>query len=263
MIKKFDPGTDLGLVVAAMKRDGGVIVERLASHDTMDAIYQDLRPHFETEGPKFQNAFNGYVTRRVSAILGISRASADLIAHPHVMSIADALLGPHCECFRIGSTTAIEILPGEKHQVLHQDDSFYPLRFPGVEYQISAMWSFHDFTEKNGATRLVPGSHWTGYLASFSDKDVVEAHMPKGSLLLYFGSTHHGGGANRTDTPRVGLINTYALGWLRQEENQYLSIPREVAESYPEPVRRLMGYQGHGRYLGLFPNDPDGSWYRA
>ena len=99
MIKKFDPGTDLGLVVAAMKRDGGVIVERLASQDTMDATYEELRPHFETEGPKFQNAFNGYVTRRVSAILAISPASADLIAHPFVMSIADALLGPHCECF--------------------------------------------------------------------------------------------------------------------------------------------------------------------
>ena len=69
-----------------------------------------------------------------------------------------------------------------------------------------------------------------------------------------------GGGANRSDSPRMGLINTYSLGWLRQEVNQYLHIPREIADSYPDRVRRLIGYQGHGSSLGRFPDDPDGYW---
>jgi hypothetical protein len=59
------------------------------------------------------------------------------------------------------------------------------------------------------------------------------------------------------------LINTYSLGWLRQEENQYLTVPREIADSYPDHVRRLMGYQAHGRYLGVYPGDPDGYWFDA
>jgi ectoine hydroxylase-related dioxygenase (phytanoyl-CoA dioxygenase family) len=87
--------------------------------------------------------------------------------------------------------------------------------------------------------------------------------MSKGSVLFYLGSLVHGGGANRSELPRCGLINTYSLGWLRQEENHYLTIPREVADGFPESVRRLMGYQSHGPYLGVYPGDPDGHWYDA
>ncbi len=87
--------------------------------------------------------------------------------------------------------------------------------------------------------------------------------MPRGSVLFYLGSTLHGGGANTTNAARTGLITTYSLGWLRQEENQYLTVPRETADSYPDHIRRLMGYQAHGRYLGLYPGDPDGYWFDA
>lgn len=85
--------------------------------------------------------------------------------------------------------------------------------------------------------------------------------MPKGSVLFYLGSILHGGGANKTQAPRSGLITTYSLGWLRQEENQYLTIPREVVDSYPQKIRRLMGYQSHGENLGVYPDDPDGHWF--
>jgi ectoine hydroxylase-related dioxygenase (phytanoyl-CoA dioxygenase family) len=74
------------------------------------------------------------------------------------------------------------------------------------------------------------------------------------------GATLHGGGANRADKPRAGLINTYALGWLRQEENQYLNVPREIAEQHSKTIQRLMGYQMH-RTLGAFQH-PDGTWFK-
>ena len=90
------------------------------------------------------------------------------------------------------------------------------------------------------------------------EEDTVQTVMPKGSVLIYLGSVWHGGGANRTNKARMGLVNTYSLGWLRQEENHYLSIPREIADSYPEPIRRLIGYQGHVRLLGWWPGNPDG-----
>ncbi|MEM7293875.1 MAG: phytanoyl-CoA dioxygenase family protein, partial [Pseudomonadota bacterium] len=175
----------------------------------------------------------------------------------------DAILRPHCECYRIGSCTAIEIYPGENAQMLHRDDGFYPIRIPGVEFQFSAMWALDDFTIENGATRVVPGSHGQEPEPEYSQDDTVGAVMPAGSLLLYLGTTVHGGGANRSEKPRSGLINTYSLGWLRQEENHYLAIPREIADSYPENVRRLMGYQAHGQYLGVYPGDPDNRWFDA
>ena len=213
MLQIFQAGTARETVLEALARDGGVIVESQVSDAVLDAVRSELRPHFEREGALFQNDFNGFVTRRLGAILALSPTSAELIAHPYVLSIADAILLPHCDCYRLGSATAIEILPGEKQQALHRDDDFYPYRIPEVEYQFGAMWPFDDFTRINGATRIVPGSHWTGHRDSYANEDIVEAVMPKGSLLLYYGSTYHGGGANRSHAPRTGLINTYALGW--------------------------------------------------
>ncbi len=263
MLQTFDKNTDATDIVDALKRDGGAIVANQASNELVDNVKAELRPHFEREGHKFSNDFNGYKTRRLGAILALSRAAAELIAHHRVMEIADAILKPHCENYRIGSCTAIEISPGENAQEIHRDDGFYPIKIPGVEFQISAMWALDDFTAENGATRVIPDSHKQAELAHDAEASVVQAVMPKGSVLYYLGSTYHGGGANQSALPRSGLINTYSLGWLRQEENHYLTIPRDIADSYPEHVRRLMGYQAHGEYLGVYPGDPDDRWYDA
>jgi ectoine hydroxylase-related dioxygenase (phytanoyl-CoA dioxygenase family) len=263
MIQTFDRNTSINDVVDALLRDGGVIVEGQAEPDVIDAVSGELRPHFGEQGHKFQNDFNGYKTLRLGDVLGLSRASAELIAHPRVMAVADAVLLGHCTSYRIGSCTGIEIHPGEEDQVLHRDDDFYPIRIPGVEYQIGVMWALDDFTLENGATRIVPGSQGTREISDFEEAEVVQATMTKGSALFYLGSTVHGGGANRSLAPRCGLINTYSLGWLRQEVNQYLTIPRDIADSFPENIRRLMGYQPHGEYLGVYPDDPDGHWFDA
>jgi ectoine hydroxylase-related dioxygenase (phytanoyl-CoA dioxygenase family) len=263
MIQTFDKQADTESIVSALNSDGGVIVANQADHELIDQVAAQLRPHFDEQGHRFANDFNGYKTLRLSGVLGLSRASAELIGHSRVMEVANAVLKPHCANYRIGSCTAIEIHPGEADQILHRDDSFYPIRIPNVEFQIAAMWALNDFSLENGATRTVPGSQDLRDESSVGEDDIEQAVMTKGSVLFYLGSTIHGGGANNSDLPRSGLINTYSLGWLRQEENQYLTIPREVADSYPEHIRRLMGYQSCGEYLGVYPGDPDGHWFDA
>jgi ectoine hydroxylase-related dioxygenase (phytanoyl-CoA dioxygenase family) len=253
-------------VIEALQRDGACVVLNQAPEETINAINADFRAPFDELGRFDEDDFNGYKTLRIAGVLGISHAAADLVEHPRVMAAADAVLLPNCQSYRIGSLSGIEILPGEDDQVLHVDDSVYPLRLGGTQLQISAMWALEDFTAENGATRVVPGSHrtpvYTGFRMEESDDEVEQAVMPRGSLLLYLGSTLHGGGANRSEAPRAGLINTYALGWLRQEENQYLNVPREVAETHSTTIQRLMGYSRHlspGGSLGSWQN-PDGSW---
>lgn len=250
-------------VSARLMTDGAVIVERAVPETLIDTVLADLRKPFDDQGLKFTNDFNGYKTRRLGGILGLSRAAADILAHPLVMGVADRVLLPHCVNYRIGSSTAIEIMPGEGNQVLHRDDDFYPIRVPGIEWQISAMVALTEFTAENGATRVVPGSQDMRAIDSITEDQVTQAVMPRGSILFYLGRAVHAGGQNNTDLPRAGLITTYSLGWLRQEENHYLTVPREVADSYPEPIRRLMGYQSHGPYLGVYPGDPDGYWWGA
>ena len=252
-------GTDAGTadIAETLQRDGAVILENFIDESTADSVASELRPYFDGMGKKFENDFNGYRTRRVSSILARSPASAELIAPQRLLDVIDPVLLPHCINYRIGSTTGIEILPGEDHQVLHRDDEIYPMRMPGIEWQVSVMWALTDFTVENGATRVVPGSHkWMDYQSPTEDL-VVQTPMSRGSALIYMGSALHGGGANRSNAARMGLVNTYSLGWLRQEINQYLTVPREIAQTYPKRVQELMGYQRHGSMLGRYLDDPD------
>jgi ectoine hydroxylase-related dioxygenase (phytanoyl-CoA dioxygenase family) len=268
-IKSFDSNMPSGVVAATLLQEGGVIVRNLAADDLIDKINQELREPLDSKGHEFENDFNGYKTRRLGAVLGLSRSSAELLTNSLALEVADAVLKRHCDNYQVGSMTAIEIHPGETPQIMHRDGDFYPIAIPGVEFQLQAMWALSDFTEENGATRIVTDRDVlkgvknadTEAFENIDESTVSQAVMPKGSVLFWLQSTIHGGGANTASTPRSGLFISYCLGWLRQEDNQYLLMPREVAESFPENVSRLLGYQAHGKYLGIYPGDPDGLWW--
>ncbi len=261
-IQYFDRTAPSAQVVAALLRDGAAVVRNQLDDGVADAVLAELRPYFDREGRLTENDFNGYRTLRVSGVLARSQTAAELIGHSRVMEIADAVLLPHCINYQLGSATAIEILPGENKQLLHTDDAIYPLRVPGLQLQVSAMWPLVDFTLENGATRVVLGSHAVSE-PSMEKPEVIQAPMSKGSVLFYLGTTLHGGGANQSTAARAGLINTYSLGWLRAEENHFLMVPREIADRYPDRIRRLLGYQSHGRLVGAYQGDPDGHWRAA
>ena len=264
MLRIFEEKPSTDVLVDVLEEDGAAVIHDMAEHDLLDQIERELRQHLEENRYDFKTEFNGQNKLRVATILAVSRSTAELVAHPLVLEVADAILGPYCDNYRLNSSDAIEIHPGETAQILHRDeDDLYPIINPEVEYQISAMWALSDFTRENGATQLVLKSHRKNRGRSFTDDDVIQAVMPKGALLFYQGSTIHGGGANVCDMPRLGLSSTYNLGWLLQEENLYLSMPREIADSYPDRIRRLIGYQVHGGTLGLYPGDPDDCWTRS
>jgi len=146
----------------------------------------------------------------------------------------------------------IAVGPGSESQMIHRDQwafDFFP--FPtGYEVQCNTIWAMTDFTEENGATRLVPGSHRLEGRREFSQAETVPAEMPAGSLLFYTGSLYHGAGANRANEVRYGLNITYAVSWLRQEENQYLSVPADIARGLPDSLLKLMGYARGAYALG-------------
>jgi ectoine hydroxylase-related dioxygenase (phytanoyl-CoA dioxygenase family) len=271
MIKSYDRNTPSDIIAATLLREGGVIVLNQVDDDLIDKVSEELREPFDTHGRESENDFNGYSTRRLGGMLELSRSSADLMAHPLSLEVADAVLKRHCVNYRVGSSAGIEIHPGEDDQILHRDGDFYPISIPGVEFQIQTMWALTDFTEENGATRIVMDRDLlkgvknceTEKFEAIDESQVTQAVMPKGSVLYWLQSTIHGGGANTGSTPRSGFFVSYSLGWVRQEDNHYLTLPREVADSYPENIRRLIGYQSHGPYLGIYPDDPDGHWWDA
>ena len=263
MLPHFSRDHDTEIVAAALQSRGAVVIDALLPDNIVADLSADLRPEFDREGHLYQNAFNGHQTLRVGGVTKYSSHFPTLLLHPSVLAIADVILKPHCEVYQVGSTTAIEILPGEDAQVLHADDACYPSHLLPFEAQISALWALDDFTIENGATRVVPREMGIENPEDAREEHVVQAVMPKGSVVIYLGSTIHGGGANRSDAPRKAVVNTYCLGWLRQEENQYLTLTKEEVAAQSDEMRRMLGFQAHGPYLGVWPEDPDGLWYET
>ena len=193
----------------------------------------------------------GKRTKRVGSLLARSTAARELVVHPLVRALADRILLPHCARYQLNYSGIMHLEPGARAQRLHRDGTLYPVLHPCPPTIMPTMWAITDFTAENGATQVAPGSHLWEHDRVPHEGEVVAAEMPAGWVLIFTSGVFHGGGENRSDTVRTGMTLQYSLGWLRQEENQYLANPPEVARAYPEELRRLIGYDYGGPYLSF------------
>ncbi len=249
-LKHFAATASADDVVAALAQDGAAIIDQLVSPEAMDSVAEELRPWVDATrfGP---DDFAGRRTKRTGGLVGRSARCRDLVMNPLILATTKKVLA-HAMSFQLHLTQVIAIGPGEPAQPIHRDQwafDFFP--FPkGYEVQCNTLWAMTDFTERNGATRVVPGSNLFEDKLQFREEDSIAAEMTKGSVLLYTGAVYHGGGANRSDATRAGINITYNVSWLRQEENQYLSVPLEIARTLPVDLLRLMGYARGAYALG-------------
>jgi ectoine hydroxylase-related dioxygenase (phytanoyl-CoA dioxygenase family) len=233
--------------IERMKRDGYTIVENAIDPGLVAELRDDVRRlEGELAVQPAQNLFEGVRTMRIYNLLVHGALYHQVPVHDHVLPIIEGVLDRNC---LVSSLSAIDIGPGEAAQPLHADDQLIPLPKPHVSIICNSMWALTDFTEANGATRIIPGSHLRDHSPDFgAPYDSIAAEMPAGSVLVWHGSLWHGGGANATDERRVGIAMNYCAGWIRQQENQQLGIPREVAAGFSPRLRQLCGY---GVYNGL------------
>ncbi len=235
---------DVDRVTERLERDGFAIVEGFLSQEEVAAKRADLRRVLE-EVPAGRNEFEGFDTRRIYAFFAKTRSFDAEAIDPLVLGVLERTLGPA----QLSAPVGISIGPGESAQPLHRDDGIYPLPDPKPELVVNTMWALDDFTEANGATRVVPGSHrWSG--PPDTEPETVAAVMPAGSVMFFLGSLLHGGGANTTDRARLGVILHYCAAWLRPQENHVLGVPRRVVRDLPEPLQELLGYGVYGPFVG-------------
>lgn len=234
---------------ARIDEQGYTIVEGAIETDLVDALDEDLRRLERDLGVvPANNAFEGDHTVRIYNLLVHGALYERIPVHPSVLPIVERVLDRGC---LVSSLSSISIDPGETAQPLHADDQLIPLPRPHVPVVCNSMWAITDFTEENGATRIVPGSHrFEGFPDYFGTTDTIAAEMPRGSVMIWNGSLWHGGGANVSGSRRVGIAMNYCAGWIRQQENQQLGIPAEIARGFPDRLRELVGYGVYNALLG-------------
>jgi ectoine hydroxylase-related dioxygenase (phytanoyl-CoA dioxygenase family) len=235
--------------VAKIESDGYSIIPNAIESDFITAIIEDLgRLERELDIVPAKNRFEGTKTVRIYNLLTYGKVYERIPVHENVLPIVERVLDPGC---LVSSLSSIAICGDEKPQPLHADDQLIPLPRPHVPIVCNTMWALTDFTDANGATRIVPGSHkWPGVPDSFGKHESVPAEMPKGSVMVYNGSLWHGGGANSTGRRRIGMAMNYCAGYIRQQENQQLGIPREIAAQFSPRLQELVGYSLYNGLIG-------------
>jgi ectoine hydroxylase-related dioxygenase (phytanoyl-CoA dioxygenase family) len=233
-------------VAQRLTDDGYVVVTGMMDAGSLHAARADLGRVLQTTKTG-RNFFEGFDTQRVYALFAKTRMFDQAAVDPLLLGVLDQVLGH----YQLSAPVGICIGPGEKAQILHRDDSIYPVPEPHPPLVVNTMWPLDEFTYENGATRFIPGSHrWEPGRRPTASDPVEIAVMSPGSVLFYLGSLWHGGGANETGASRLGVILEYCSGWLRQQENHCLAVPRDTVRELPERLQELLGYNIYPPFVG-------------
>ena len=232
--------------IERVRQDGFTIVEQAIEPALIEALNGALaRLERDLDAKPAMNGFEGHHTVRIYNLLAHGAPFEQVPVHSQVLPIVEGVLDAGC---LISSLSSIAIDPGESAQPIHADDMVIPLDKPHRPIVCNSMWALTDFTEANGATRLVPGSHRLGNPEYGGAYESVAGEMRTGDVLIWDGSLWHGGGANTTDRRRTGMAMNYCAGFIRQQENRQLGLSPETVRGFSHRLRELVGY---GVYQGL------------
>ncbi len=245
---------DFGTTGIEQLNDAGcLVVTGVATKDQRLALQAELADAMKrtpVETSDDAGAFYPGHTRRVISLVTLSETAREFVMHSMVKTACDHFLLPNCSPggrYQLHVSAAVQIGPGARKQVLHREEDTFPFfAVPRPNLVLATMWAVSDFTAANGGTRLVPGSHRWSADRRAEPREVRAAEMAAGSVLFWLGGTLHGGGANTTDEWRYGVILTYSLGWLRQEENQSLAVPPELAQTLSPELLDMIGNTPNG-----------------
>lgn len=246
----FPAETSAEQISAAVEEDGYAVIENVLNRPSLETLKAELQPHLAKASFGTED-FWGHRTKRFGALLKKSKIVQEMLTHPTLLAVADGILLPYCATYWANYTGVMYLGAGEAAQALHRDTNLWPFANPMPPLTLATMWAVNDFTKENGGTLLIPGSHrWDDSRVPLPH-EIESTEMPAGSVLLYTGNVIHGGGANGSGEGRYGVALHYILGWLRQEENQLLTMTLDEARTMPEKVQRLMGYSLGASALGV------------
>ena len=271
-IKLFQSKDNKADAVAGIRRDGVVILEQLFSETQMNELAKALNPGLEAQSPG-GGEFFGNAKRSINAIFARGTTfSTTLLMNEQLLALADGILlptvpmaaatppprtpgfldpidpgvGPNCHHYHLNASVAMQVCAGGTPQMLHRDEWRYRPWFQrdpeGPELTLAFMVAITDFTAENGATHFIPGSNQWPESRKPRQDEVTQAIMPQGSVAAWLGSVYHGLGVNRTPVPRTGVIFSYGVDRMMQEENQFMAVPPELAAELPPKARKLLGY---------------------
>jgi len=253
---------DLTGHAAAIERDGYTLIQDFLTSAQLAEVRRVLALYLDTHVGR--NDFEGTRTERVYTLVARARVFWDIVLDARILALCERFLLPN---FLLTASQAIRIYPGETPQPFHSDDSFHQIPHPRPMISLSTIVAVDPFTEANGGTNVIPGSHlWDetrraslfplggGDDGAAADAKLeplaISAEMPAGACIVFAGTLIHRGGRNRSEAPRCAFSNQYCQPWARPQENFFLGVPQEVARQMPMRLQELLGYSIHPPFIG-------------
>lgn len=252
-------------IMAIYREDGAVIIEGVLTPDEVRQFNEELAPGVDATKPaegddEFLVAFLGANTKRLDAVINSQLFREKLLDLDIVHDLTEEAFRKDAGAYWLGTSQIIEIGPESNPQPLHRDSDLYPvftaLGPKAPEVVVNFIFALTEFTEENGATRMIPGSqHWEDYEDRGTPEQTIPVLMNPGDALFMSGKVAHGGGANvTTDQYRRGLSFGLGASYLVGEEAYGLILNKEDVRHLPRRVQSLLGFRSQ------YPNQSYGLW---
>ncbi|KAH6893532.1 phytanoyl-CoA dioxygenase [Thelonectria olida] len=247
--KRLPSDPTLRSYVEQVLKDGFVVIPNVFPEaEALEAIAEIDRLHGDAPKPG-HNSFDGFKTNRIFSLLGKTRVFDKFCLLSQVLALNDFFLDKD---YLIYIMETIVINPGEKNQVLHHDDSVTRMPRPRPPVTAAIMVVLDDYTELNGATRIIPGSHKWGSDRLGEEHEAIPAVCPRGSIIYFLGTTWHSGGANRSTKPRHAATIQFCQPYIRPLENLMVAVDprRALSGEIPDKIVDMMGYRSAIPFIG-------------
>jgi ectoine hydroxylase-related dioxygenase (phytanoyl-CoA dioxygenase family) len=252
-------------ILAIVREDGGVVIEDFITQAQVEALNAEIGPHLDSvvAGGTKGSEFHGAQTRRLTRLPALSRTFREQVLDIDLLhDLADAVFLEESGSYWLTTAQLIEIGPGNKPQPLHRDlennPPFVPLGRAAPEVMVNFLVALSDFTDENGGTRIIPGSHtWSDYADRGTQEMTVPVEMKAGDAVFFTGKVVHGGGANRTeDEFRRGIAIPIQPSYLTPEEPFPFVLDVGTVRHLPQRVQAILGFRTQ------HPNGaPGGLWF--
>ncbi len=247
----FPDDAPLDDILAVFRRDGAVIINNMLNPSILESLNNELKIATESFKAGSRSNLSGvkdFWGERTIRYSQLAKRSPTFLNNVLVHDLYHKIVSSELDDpYWMNTGQMMVVCPFEKCQLLHRDAENWPnmcLSSDQPEVTVSCMFALNDFTEENGATVVVPGSHkWEDYNRQAQPAEITQAVMPAGSGMIYSGKVIHGAGQNRSNTHRHGMHLSFVRGWLTPEEAGSLNFSLDEAKTLTPLQQRFLGFR--------------------
>jgi ectoine hydroxylase-related dioxygenase (phytanoyl-CoA dioxygenase family) len=222
-------------VVSDVLPEATIESAREAMYRTQEAIHAEI-------GEQRLEAAGEIGVLRIPALY--DQAFLDLLTLPEMLAIVDRVLGDtailHLQNGFVLPPRGGADTKGFQHS-FHRD---FPRHLHGYVASLNVMLVLDEFTERNGGTLVVPGTHQRPEQPAeeYLQAAAIAVECPVGSMILFDSTLWHAAGPNRSENDRLAINHQFTRAFFKQQIDYVRALGDERVLAQPARTQQLLGW---------------------